>query len=559
MADDPWGKYVTPPAAPPKQDASAATSGGDPWAKYTGETPAQTPATSTVSATPPSQPIDPSTGQPWKSTGNSFLDFLTKPRLTNQDLDTSSPEALALAKKRDPNQKVWKPTGNAAYDFMMYPRAKTEGVGAAAMDTGLSAQDAATFGYGTKLMGAQKNVAQANQNLGVLAPLVQGAAYVAGPGKILGPLARGGAALTGLGGEGAGLLSRTGASMIAGGTEGAAAGGLGAAGHDQNVAEGMLTGGVTGTVGGAFGGSGPAPKAPKTGVPGGSSSAPTGMYADARQAYSPLDSIYFDKSAGVKAANAGANIIRANRNPANMPGVNLGISAEAKKIINDLNSAPTLTGRNIQQASRDLRSLDNGANPNAHVLADQLDKTLATAQPLPASQYQGGPAQVGNAAEAKAAGDKIWGRIQGLDKLDPTSGNSMPSAASVADAKSYYKPGSPEYQALSDLEKTQSPLFNLYHARHVIAPLAFGGASAVEHAYDPNNEHPLLREALHAGTAGALFSGLPGVAQWAQGRPAALNNARYAVGTGQSIQPGTTGRVGDALTRLYFGQQASGP
>ena len=303
MADDPWAKYVTP-AAPPKQDASAATSGGDPWAKYTGATPAQTPADArdVNCVRTPLQPIDPSTGQPWKPSGNSFVDFLTKPRFTNQSLDTSSPEALALAKQRDP---TWKPTGDAGRDFMTYPRAKTEGVGAAALDTGLSAQDAATFGYGTKALGAQKAVEQANQNLGVLSPLVQGAAYVAGPGKILGPLAKGGAALTGLGGEGAGLLSRTGASMIAGGTEGAAAGGLGAAGHDQDVAQGMLTGGVTGTVGGAFGGSGPAPKAPKTGVPGGSSSPPTGMYADARQAYSPLDSIYFDKSAGVKAANTG--------------------------------------------------------------------------------------------------------------------------------------------------------------------------------------------------------------------------------------------------------------
>ena len=146
MADDPWAKYVTP-AAPPKQDASAAES--DSWAKYTGETPTKTPA---VPAALP-QPIDPSTGQPWKSTGNSFLDFLTKPRLTNQSLDTSSPEALALAKKRDP---AWQPTGNAGRDFMTYPRAKTEGVGAAAMDTGLSAQDAATFGYGTKLMGRRR-------------------------------------------------------------------------------------------------------------------------------------------------------------------------------------------------------------------------------------------------------------------------------------------------------------------------------------------------------------------------------------------------------------------
>ena len=244
MADD-WSDFKKPATTPPSTAPVA-----DPWGdfKKPDSTTSAAPITTTL---PPSQPIDPSTGQPWKSTGNSFLDFLTKPRLTNQDLDTSSPEALALAKQRDP---TWKPSGDAGRDFMMYPRAKSEGVGAAAMDTGLSAQDAATFGYGTKLMGAQKNVAQANQNLGVLAPLVQGAAYVAGPGKILGPLARGGAALTGLGGEGAGLLSRTGASMVAGGTEGAAAGGLGAAGHDQNIAEGALTGAVTGTAGGAFGG-----------------------------------------------------------------------------------------------------------------------------------------------------------------------------------------------------------------------------------------------------------------------------------------------------------------
>jgi hypothetical protein len=288
------------------------------------------------------------------------------------------------------------------------------------------------------------------------------------------------------------------------------------------------------------------------------------MYAEARQAYSPLDSIYFDKSAGIAARNAGWNIINANRNQANMPGVNIGISAEAKKIINDLTSYQTLTGRNIQEASKELRSLNQ---PNAHVLADQLDKTLATARPLPQSTYKGAPAQVGNAADAKAAGDQIWGRIEGLKKLEPTAGNSMPSATSVADAKSFYpKPtrmqqvfggGSPEYTTLSDLEKTQGPAFNLYHARHIAAPLLFTGASGVEHALDPNNEHPLLRSALHAGVGASLFSGLPELAQWSQARPAALNAARYAVGTGNAIQPGTTGRVGDALMHLFLGQQSS--
>ena len=82
------------------------------------------------------------------------------------------------------------------------------------MDTALSGQDAATF---ERSSWAQKNVEQANENLARRVRLSRASVTVSlAQARFLGP----GAKLTGLGGEGAGLLSRTGASMGRGRDEG---------------------------------------------------------------------------------------------------------------------------------------------------------------------------------------------------------------------------------------------------------------------------------------------------------------------------------------------------
>ena len=220
---------------------------------------------------------------------------------------------------------------------MTRPLAKTEGGIAAARDAGLSFGDALTMGYGSQALGAQDAVKEANANLGILAPLVQGGGYVAGPGKVLGPLARGAVGLTGLGTEaGAGLAARLGASAAGGGLEGGAAGGLGAGGHGGDVAQGALTGGLEGAaIGGLFGGSGPAPKAPEVGEA--NPITPGSLYAKKTAAYAPLDSTYFDSPTYNAALTQGHSVIRNLRDPQGQ-GANLGIPKDVSDIVNNLSA-----------------------------------------------------------------------------------------------------------------------------------------------------------------------------------------------------------------------------
>ena len=201
MADDPWARYrqnapQTAPQAPASVTTAApdapAASSDDPWARFRGGS-TSAPAASAAAPSATSSAV---------------------------------PPASAPASSYDPS---WKPSGNAFMDFLTMPRAKTEDVIPAAMDTGLSLLDASTFGYGPQWLGAQKQAAQAHANLGIMDPLVQGIGYAVGPGKVLGPLARGtvGMAAPALTEAGAPLAARIGGQRRKprGGLEGAAAGG----------------------------------------------------------------------------------------------------------------------------------------------------------------------------------------------------------------------------------------------------------------------------------------------------------------------------------------------
>lgn len=166
----------------------------------------------------------------------------TSPGATSAPISPSAPGAVgqasspgAQASSFDPN---WKPSGNALWDFLSRPRAQTEGFGQAANDAVRAVTDAATFGgadrlasymSGTDLAQERAQTQAAHQRLGLMDYPTAALGYAAVPGTGV------------LGGVTGGIA------------EGAAAGGLGALGHDQNVTGGALTGGLGGLAGGVLG------------------------------------------------------------------------------------------------------------------------------------------------------------------------------------------------------------------------------------------------------------------------------------------------------------------
>lgn len=166
MSDDPWGailgssaKPAAAPAPSAPMPAPAAQPGADPWHGVLG-------AGATPQAAPPA-PVTAGAPQPG--------DFWTRWA------------GLKPASELDPD---WKPTGNAFLDFMGRPLAKTESAGQTLKDLGLSALDYGTLGYGVPASWS-KDVEQAHANIGILNYPTAAATYMIGPGKVLGPLARG--------------------------------------------------------------------------------------------------------------------------------------------------------------------------------------------------------------------------------------------------------------------------------------------------------------------------------------------------------------------------------
>lgn len=139
---------------------------------------------------------------------------------------------------RDPN---WHPTGNTFLDFLTRPRATSEGVGQAASDYGRTIGNALTFNtadrglaalQGTSLADQRAASAAARDRLGVMAPIAEGATYAMGPGElnIAGKL---GGKLLGMAGEGAiagGLYGAGSANDVSQIPGAAAMGALGGAG-----------------------------------------------------------------------------------------------------------------------------------------------------------------------------------------------------------------------------------------------------------------------------------------------------------------------------------------
>jgi hypothetical protein len=522
--DDPWAQYRDKPVATPT--TPSADPGADPWAPYRA---GAAPAAPTPAAPPPASSYDPN-WKPPASTGHPLWDAI-----------------------------------NTAFSR---PIAKSESPWAAMQDYGLGIGDYATAGLVGKALGpdAQNAIAQAHQNLGVMDYGAQAVGYGAGPGKLLGPAARG---ITSVGGKIAGAVApdlvsaaapiagRVG-SAVAGGLENAGAAAAGTYGHEQGwtpdvgeIGKNAATGAMIGTLlGGVTGGSGPPPKAPEVGAPGRSGGAPTGMYAQKEAAYKPLDSIYFQGSHQQPLQNVWDNLI-AQRDPLKQ-GVDLGVPQEAQDIVSNIGSKSTVTGRNLQKASSDLR---NVGGPEANQFADALDGTLNNAQPMRGSMVNGAPAQVGQAGAAKTSGDMWTGRIKDLERLGTDPGQL--TNAAIKQTQSFpVNQGGPQGNALGDLSASMKPGFNWWTARHVAAPLAGAATGGLEGYFNAaEGQSPWTNAAIHAGEDAALFGGMHAAAAPRPGP--ALNAARYAIATGK---PMTTppGRVGDWLLNLAGGNAIGG-
>ena len=270
---------------------------------------------------------------------------------------------------------------------------------------------------------------------------------------------------------------------------------------------------------------------------------PTDMYAAKEaKAISRSTTFYFDTHGGL--VNRAQAAVRQVRDPQGK-GVPLGIPSDVNSILTDSNGLanPEVTGRTIQQASRDLRATGDWTG---HRYADALDNTLRYDTPS-----AGGEA--GEAWNAKQAGDLWYQRINDLERLDE------PTAANVKQTQAFYPdPQSPQAQALARLQSAMKSGFNPWHLRHAIGPVIGGGVGAVEDYFNPEDHHnPWLNVGSRAVEGAALFSGLPWLAR---ARPqSAIDAARYTIGTGQPyVPPSNAGPLGDRLRAIMFGYRPGG-
>jgi hypothetical protein len=522
MADDPWAQFVpgavkrdpsTPAVTAPKPASAAA--GADPWAQFV---PGATPTPSPLTTSAPISPSAPgAVGQ-------------------GQDLGTTA---------------LWNKPANASWgDYMLAHLAGAVKPLSGVADPRQNVNEALAFGSG--LTGGAQNLipdvktrtAQAFQELDPqTAFALSGAGYLAGPGK-LGIASKVGEAV-------APTIGGWAAPAVGGAAEGALSSGAGTAfqgGSAADITRNALFGGGAGLVAGGVLGRPGAPDVtpPEVGRPQSSAGPATGMYAQKVAAYSPLDSIAFDNHG--QALNQAQAAVRAVRDP-NGLGVDLGIPKDVNDIVTNLGRNPLVSGRNLQQASSDLRATGDWTG---HRFADAIDTHLDTAPPIP------GYGQIGEAGAAKNAGDLINGRINDLERLakESPSGAPGPTPAAVQATKEWHDPGAPQYDALSALQQSMQPSFNWWHARHIAGPLLGAGLGAAEGFFNPaEKQNPYLTAATQGLEGAALFSGLPALARARPGN--ALNTARYVIGTGQPAPAGTPGPLGDALLKAILGQGAA--
>lgn len=489
---------------------------------------------------------------------------------------------------------VWNKPANVDWRTFLMARmaAPFQGANQAAEDYTRVAADAGSFGTADRLSSAisgsdlaqeRAKTAAAYSRLGPMAPIVSGAMYAMGPGELGAAKKIGGAVAPYLA-----KLPLTGSGEWLGGVlgsaaEGAAAGGAGAAGHDENIGAGALTGGVLGAAGGAAGGvvgrGGELPQAP----PIADLQAAKTSLSDNLKTY-PINrpSVHnaVQGAIGDIRANDPAGIVLGNMPPPGMRPSSLAMPVQAPDTRNALlklqnwaagpgpASAHDLSGfiRQFDQIGGDAVAADKTAEGQAaHTVADQLRATVS------------GPAQDAmDLADQANAAYKDAKRFSGWERTS-SIGADNPDYLKVASAakqwlgsdegQRFAPPGSPSYQALNELaEKASDPLtptggmsfWDLKH--HLLWPAIGAGATGALASYEGTG-HPWWAVPAEAAAGLAAGLGTKRALNWRGGVAAqrAADAARVSLATGAYTPPVLPGApVRDALRNLIFGGGAAG-
>jgi hypothetical protein len=320
MADDPWGKYVDPNAAPkPPVTAAAptapATPGNDPWSKYSGAPSNAAPAPTASSSTPA---VPPGYQSPSWLPGAGWLHKVSN---IYDDAATAGFADTATAKVGDLLRSI--------------------GISNATPDVGTLR-------------------AQTQQNRTDVGPIASGVTDVLGYGTGLGKVGAGEALASRFGG---GLLARAGGSAA----EGAAASGLGTVGHGDtdinDIGKSMAIGGVTGLVTGALPGSTPKLNTPTTAE----------LKLIAQNKFTPLENTYLN------AGNVGKQFNAADASVS--PGSRVAMSPSLQGTVDDINQQIVnnriLTADDLAKFQRSLMKSARG--PQDQELAGRYVSSLDTA------------------------------------------------------------------------------------------------------------------------------------------------------------------------------------
>lgn len=513
-----------------------------------------------ATATPPtpspgstSAPISPSApGAVGQQRGGGWFTGGDQPAWLNQNATPSLGQTSALEKPADAS---WN-------DFMLAHMAEAgKGVG----QIGQSADDYVraatnTFGLGDRFAAGMSNLtgigggdlaaqrdqtAAANARLG---PAGRVAANITG----YGPFAAQGIA----GGLGGGVLGTVG--------EGVAAGGLGAAGHDEPIAPGVLTGGVGGLVGGvgskALGGiankitGGPDVNAAAGDI--------TSSLKDTRDAaydkmkgvfYKPDDLLdHLDQTkADIYASDPGGDLVGAA--PRSMAALNSLYTRTADTIAN-----PTQTAHGILTTIDKLndiqRSPGGPENDIAPIIKDRLNNFLQTANPVNPDL---GPGDASNMLAAAKAAHQQFANARDLQQAAQSlrGFGQSPTGWAQNTAEAFHPdPNSPAYKALSNIANSGGAPGGQsgYTVTHgVVHPIVEGLAlAALPPAVAP------------AAAAAATFMGIKPLLSKAMGAGSTASQLNsiykaYPTLTGRQFTPPTGPDPGAALRALILGNAAA--
>ena len=346
------------------------------------------------------------------------------------------------------------------------PRAKAEDPISAAKDVGLSALDYGTQGLGVKWFDP-KDVAQAHANLGIMDYPTAAIAYTAGPGKILGPLARG--------------------SALA---EGALAGGTSTLGHgDYNpwdIAENTGLGALGGKVGqqvGKYGGAGLRWAAGKLGFGGDPAAVTAAAEATKTDAYSKLNDVIYHPSDIGNGVDDVKSSIYANDMDGSLRANSSQTANILDKFYNRLNDTATAqgatTGGSLNDTIKQLGSVAQKNQSNFEGVAasqarDGLTDLFHTASPVstPAGLN---PAQALSDAKSANSQFKNAEALQGWQKEVSKYGGNVGNDVKAYNEKWYGQSGTPQDSALMNIYNDQQKSGAVPRWATAIAHEAIGG------------------------------------------------------------------------------------